>query len=87
MPFKADAPLLVDADRILPLPVTSKSVKHVSRIQHQRLQAWGSMQDHQPLSRLPLERLESPNSSIIKKLLSIPTGKRFYHIRSILRFA
>jgi hypothetical protein len=87
MPFKADTPLLVYADGILPLPVTAKSVKPVSRIQHQSLQAWGSMQDHQPLSRLPLERLESPNSSVLKKFLSIPAGKRFYHTRRVLRLA
>jgi len=87
MPFKADTPLLVYADGILPLPVPAKSEKPVSRIQHQSLQAWGGMQDHQPLFRLPLERLESSNSSVVKKFLSIPAGKRFYRTRSVLRLS
>jgi len=55
LPFKADSPLFVDANRVLSLPFTSEGVKHVSWVQHQSIQAWGGMQDHQPLSRLPLE--------------------------------
>jgi len=81
VPCKADAPLLVDPDCILSLPVSSESVKPVPWIQHQRLQAGSSMQDHQPLSRLPLKRLKSSNASVVKKLLSVPAGKRFDHIR------
>jgi len=55
MPFKADSPLLVDVNCVLPFPFTSKSVKHVSGIQHQGIQARGGMEDHQTLSGLPLE--------------------------------
>jgi len=85
MPLKTNAPLSVDADGVLSLPVTSKSMKLVSRIQHQSFQARGSMQNHQPLSRLPFERLESPDSSVIKKLLGISASKRFYHTPKVLR--
>jgi hypothetical protein len=55
MPFKADSPLFVDADCILSFPFASESVKHVSWIQHQGIQTWGGIQDHQSLSSLPLE--------------------------------
>ena len=75
MPFKAYSPLFVDADCILSFPVAAESVKHVSWIQHEGIQTWGGIQDHQSLSRLPLERLKTPNSSVIKKFLSIPAGK------------
>jgi hypothetical protein len=75
MPFKTYSPLLVNADCILSFPVASESVKHVSWIPYQRIQTWGGIQDHQSLSRLPLERLKTPNSSVIKKFLSIPAGK------------
>jgi hypothetical protein len=39
----------------LSLPVAAESVKYVSWIQHQGIQTWGGIQDHQSLSRLPLE--------------------------------
>jgi len=55
MPFKADPPLFVDTYCVLPFPFTFKSVKHVSRIQHQGIQARCGVEDHQTLSRLPLE--------------------------------
>jgi hypothetical protein len=85
IPFKAYSPLFVDADCILSFPVAAESVKHVSRIQHQGIQTWRRIQDRQSLSSLPLERLETPNSSVIKKFLSIPAGKCFDHAKKILR--
>jgi hypothetical protein len=84
MPFKTNPPLLVDGYGILSFPVTSQSMKSVSRIQHQSIQAWRSMQNHQPLSGLPFERLESPDSSVIEKFFSISAGKRFDHTDKVL---
>jgi hypothetical protein len=55
MPFKADSPLFVDTDYVLSFPFASESMKHVSRIQHQGVQAGGGLEDHQTLSRLPLK--------------------------------
>jgi hypothetical protein len=55
VPFKAHPPLFVDADCILSVPVAAKSMKYVLWIQHQGIQTWGGIEDHQSLSRLPLE--------------------------------
>ena len=35
MPFKTDSPLLVNSDRILPLPFTSEGMELIAWIQHQ----------------------------------------------------
>jgi len=87
MPFKADSPLLVDADGILPFPFASQSVKHVSWIQHQGLQARGGMEHHQSLSCLPFEGLETSNASVVKEFFGIPTGKGLDHTGRILRLS
>jgi len=54
-PFKADPPLFVDTNCVLPFPFTSKSVKRVSGIQHQGIQTRSGVEDHQTLSSLPIE--------------------------------
>jgi len=66
MPFKADSPLLVNSNRILPLSFASEGMELIAWIQHQGIKAGGCMQNRQSPSRLPLEGLEPLHSFIVK---------------------
>jgi len=87
MPFKADSPLFVDTDCILSLSLTFQSVKHISWIYHQRIQAWCGVENHQSFSCLSLKGLESAHRPIVKELFGIFAGKRFYHMLKVLWIA
>ena len=75
MPFKADSPLLVNSDRILPFSFTSEGMELIAWIQHQGIQTGGCMQNRQSPPSLLFEGLEPPHSFIVKQFFSISTGK------------
>lgn len=74
-PCKANAPLFVNTYRILTFPVSTKSVKPVSRVHHQIFKACGGMQNPEPLACLSLKGLKTANPFIVKELLGILAGK------------
>jgi hypothetical protein len=54
-PLKANPPLIVDTDAVLPFAVAAQSLKPVSWQCGEILQAGGSLQAIEPLLRLPCE--------------------------------
>ena len=79
MPFKANAPLPVDADSVLAFSITFKGVELVTRIQHERFKTYSRVKNHQSFSCLTLKGLKATHPPVLKKLLCIFTGKGFDH--------
>jgi hypothetical protein len=60
-PFKANPPLVVDANTVLPLTIAFERFQPGARKAAQRLQVRGSLQPVKTFLRLPAERLEGWN--------------------------
>ncbi len=67
-PDKADAPLLIDADTVLPRPIASQFFQSIAGRQMQIPQFHGAIEDLNLAFGLSLERLES--------FWTFPLGKR-----------
>ena len=67
-PVEADAPLPVDADRILPIPIAPECFQAVAGQPAQGVQGWGCVQDREPLGCLLLEPLECWDESSFGEL-------------------
>lgn len=57
-PLKANTPLLVDANGVLPCSVASQRLKAIAWQGPQGFECWRSIEDSQPLGGLVLEALE-----------------------------
>jgi hypothetical protein len=84
-PHKADPPLLIDADRVLPLPVSSESLQLISRRRSQDAKLRGRMQLEQLPQRHALEGTEVFVVLVVKELLSILRAEALNHMKSIQR--
>jgi len=73
LPFKTDAPLVVDANAVLTLSVARQFLKAVRRRYAQILQDLGSVQDFKPPSGNPLDVLRE-----FARELTIEDSFRFF---------
>ena len=70
-PYEANAPLIVDAEAVLPLPVPFQALQAVSRQRRQRSDIRCGVEDVQFAKRRALDRLESTNRLPLKEALGI----------------
>ncbi len=78
-PDETDSPLLVDADGMLPLPVSVQGFQLVSRRKGEHTQLRRRMQLQQLPQRNPLERPKSPKMLVLKQLLGLFRGEALDH--------
>jgi hypothetical protein len=81
LPDKADPPLVVDADRMLPGPVASQGLKPVARRRAQIIQPASRMQQKQLAADAALYRREMPNRPVVKQEFGILLRERSDHKR------
>ena len=67
-PFEADAPLLVDANRILPGPVSPKRFEAIARQRRQVAERRGGIQYVEAFPALSREALERPHEIAVGEL-------------------
>jgi len=71
LPFKANTPLLVDADALLADPISPQGFKAVAGKIHQVLNAHSAIKYLQAPLSLPGNRLKAGNSFAMEKLLGM----------------
>lgn len=80
LPSKANSPLIIDTDAVLPLPVVFQRFQLIARRLPQILKGSGAMQVEKFAPRLPFESLKTGNSTIIKESGGVATSERFDHL-------
>jgi hypothetical protein len=84
-PDKTNAPLIVDANGMLPLAISFMRLQLIPRRRSEYPQFGGSMQLEQFSQRDALDRAEASAVLIMKKLLGLFRGEALDHTRRILR--
>jgi len=82
-PNKANAPLIVDSDAVLPSPITLQQLQPISRWHPQKIQSYRSIKLRQLTKRNRLNVNETGNASLVKNRLGIGTGKTQNHAQTI----
>jgi hypothetical protein len=86
-PFKTNAPLIVNANAVLTLPVAFKRFQLIARWLPEVLEVTGTVQIDKLSSCLPFNSLKTKNYPIIKECGRIFAMKCLYHGGIILRVA
>jgi hypothetical protein len=84
LPAKADPPLLVDPDRMLPLAVSREGLQAIARRHTQVIQARCSVQQRQLPARLPLEGPETPDILVMEEAFGVSIGNAPDHIPMLI---
>src|SRR5215210_7476010 len=80
-PFEAEAPLVVDADAVLPLAVSVESFQAVTGDQRKIRQADRRVEGFQLAPSRPLEGLEAADEPILEESLCVPASEGLDHRR------
>jgi hypothetical protein len=80
LPSKANSPLIIDTDAVLPLPVAFQRFKLIAGRLPQILECSGTMQIEKLAPRLPFKDLKTSNTKIIKESSGVATLDRFDHM-------
>src|ERR1022692_1498598 len=78
VPREADSPLIVDANTVLPQPVSLESLKPIPARCAQILKSSRRIQPPQPRPRRSLERLKLPYAETLVQRLCVCAAKRLY---------
>jgi hypothetical protein len=78
-PDKADAPLIIDPDAVLTLPITAKSLQVIAGWHFQRIQQSRCMQLQQLSSGNPLNVSKSRHCLAMKQRLGLGLQERMDH--------
>jgi hypothetical protein len=78
-PGKADAPLIIDANAVLPLSIPFQALEAISRQCRKRSDISCGIENVQFAKRRALDRLESANRLPLKKALGIRAAEGPYH--------
>jgi hypothetical protein len=84
-PNEADSPPVIDANSVLPFPVTTQRLQVVPRRGSQNPQVRGGMKLKEFAQRHPLESTESRDVMVVKKLLGLLRAKTPDHTLTVLR--
>ena len=79
-PNKANAPLIVDADAVLPPPIPFQAFEAVSRQRRKRSDIYNGIENIQFAKRRALDCLEPAHSFPVKEALGIRAAERLDHI-------
>jgi len=82
-PDKADAPLVVDADAVLPFPVAFQCFQVIARRRPQITKLGGNIQLPQLSLGHPFESPEALDSLPAVKLVGLPRPERLDHLASV----
>ena len=85
LPSKANSPLIIDTDAVLPLSVPFQRFQLIAGRLPQILNSSGAVQVEKFAPRLPFESLKTSNSAIIKESGGVAASKRFDHVGRIVR--
>src|SRR5438094_8261905 len=84
LPAEANAPLVIDTDAVLPVPVALQRFKPISRRSAQISQAPGLVQQQQLSPSRPSNlRRQPPGRFVIEQPLGFWAGEAAYHLRSL----
>ncbi len=83
-PAKADSPLIVDSNAVLPTPITAEFLQPVTRRHTQVIQILRAVEHLQFSFRLCLERAKLPRRTAPEQLRGVPRGKRPNHLTDIV---
>src|SRR5207248_1858333 len=83
-PSKADSPLIVDPDAVLPTPITAEFLQPVTGRHTQVIQILRAVEHLQLSLRLCLERAELSRRAAPEQLLGVPRGQRPNHLTDIV---
>jgi len=86
-PPKADAPLIVDADAVLPLSVAAQCLEPIAGRGGQILDDASAVQIQELPTRLSFDRAKPRHKDVIEQLRCIAVLERSDHSLSILRVA
>lgn len=86
-PDKTDAPLIIDSDRVLPFPVSSKRFQLIPRRRSQNPQFRSCVELEQLPQRDALDGAKTLAVMILKEFLGVPRAKAPNHTPRILRYA
>ena len=86
-PDKTDAPLIIDSDRVLPFPVSSKRFQPIPRRRSQNPQFRSCVELEQPPQGDALDGAKTLTVMILKEFLGVPRAKALNHTPRILRSA
>jgi hypothetical protein len=86
-PNKTDPPLLIDADRMLSLPIAAQRLQLIARRRSKNPQVRCSVQLQQFSQRNPLKRTKALAMLIVKKRLSVLGAEALDHPQSVTRIA
>jgi hypothetical protein len=86
-PDKTDSPLIIDPNRVLPLPIASQWFQLISRRRSQNAQLRRSVKLKQFPQGDPLDGTEPPAVVIVKEVLSFLRAKALNHMHRVLRHA
>ena len=84
-PNEADSPPVIDANSVLPFPVTTQRLQVVPRRGSQNPQVRGGMKLKEFAQRDPFESTESRDVLVVKKLLGLFRAKTPDHSLKVLR--
>src|SRR5438876_1089921 len=83
-PPKADSPLIVDSNAVLPTPITAEFLQPVTRRHTQVVQILRAVEHLQLSFGLCLERAKLPQRAASEQLRGVPRGKRPNHLTDIV---
>lgn len=79
-PHKTDAPLVINADTVLPLPAAFERLQHIARRNSQAAQLGGRMDLQQLAPRHPFDVPEPADGQALKQAFGVGTEERANHV-------